>query len=76
MTGLIRRLCDEVDLKELPLIYNCLLEEINSCIKDGCLEHLKCLIDFIAFALQNTKQSNVFGRFNVLCSIRFHLQLD
>jgi U3 small nucleolar RNA-associated protein 20 len=61
MTGLIQRLCDEVDPKELPLMYTCLFEEINCCLKDGCLEHLKCLIDFLAFALQK-KQSNVFGQ--------------
>lgn len=61
MTGLIQRLCDEVHPKELPLIYTCLFEEINNCLKDGCLEHFKCLIDFLAFALQK-KQNNVFGQ--------------
>jgi U3 small nucleolar RNA-associated protein 20 len=61
MTGLIQRLCDEVDPKELPLIYSCLFEEINDCLRDGSLEHLKCLIDFLAFALHK-KQSNVFGQ--------------
>jgi U3 small nucleolar RNA-associated protein 20 len=33
MTGLIQRLCDEVDPKELPLMYTCLYEEINCCLK-------------------------------------------
>ncbi|XP_062230251.1 uncharacterized protein LOC133927941 isoform X2 [Phragmites australis] len=65
MTGLIQRLCDEVDLNELPLIYTCLFEEINSCIKDGCLEHLKCLIDFLTFSLQNN-QSDVFDKVKML----------
>nr|CAB3473394.1 unnamed protein product [Digitaria exilis] len=58
MTGLIQRLCDEVDPKELSVIYTSLFEEINICLKDGCLDHLKCLIDFLAFALQK-KQSDV-----------------
>ena len=71
MTGLIQRLCDEVDPKELPLMYTCLFEEINCCLKDGCLEHLKCLIDFLAFALQK-KQSNVFGQFTNSLSLFFH----
>ncbi|TVU34273.1 hypothetical protein EJB05_16104 [Eragrostis curvula] len=66
MTGLIHRLCDEVDAKELPLIFSCLFEEINSCIKDGSLEHLKCLIDFLTFALQNSKHSDVFDKVKVL----------
>jgi len=65
MTGLIQRLCDEVDPKELPLMYTCLFEEINCCLKDGCLEHLKCLIDFLAFALQK-KQSNVFDKVKMI----------
>uniref|UniRef100_A0A0A9EEA2 HTH arsR-type domain-containing protein n=1 Tax=Arundo donax TaxID=35708 RepID=A0A0A9EEA2_ARUDO len=65
MTGLIQRLCDEVDLKELPLLYTCLFEEINSCFKDGCLDHLKCLIDILTFALQN-KQSDVFDKVKIL----------
>jgi hypothetical protein len=61
ITGLIHRLCDEIDKKELQLIYTCLFEEINICIKDGYLDHLKCLIDFLTFALQNSKQSDVAG---------------
>lgn len=61
MTGLIQRLCDEVDPKQLSVIYSSLFEEINSSLKDGCLEHLKCLIDFLAFALQK-KRSDVFGQ--------------
>ncbi|WVZ69932.1 hypothetical protein U9M48_018646 [Paspalum notatum var. saurae] len=65
ITGLIQRLFDEVDPKELSLIYSCLFEEINSCIKDGCLEHLKCLIDFLAFALQK-KQSGVFDKMKLV----------
>ncbi|KAG2589626.1 small subunit processome component 20 homolog [Panicum virgatum] len=65
MTGLIQRLCDEVDPKELPLIYTCLFEEINNCLKDGCLEHLKCLIDLLAFALQK-KQNNVFDKVTMI----------
>ncbi|XP_039847986.1 small subunit processome component 20 homolog isoform X2 [Panicum virgatum] len=65
MTGLIQRLCDEVDPKELPLIYTCLFEEINNCLKDGCLEHLKCLIDLLAFALQK-KQNNVFDKVKMI----------
>jgi len=35
--------------------------EINCCLKYDCLEHLKCLIHFLAFSLQK-KQSNVSGQ--------------
>ncbi|KAM3330839.1 hypothetical protein ACQJBY_027135 [Aegilops geniculata] len=63
ITGVIHRLCNEVDQKELPLIYTCLFKEINSCIKDDCLGHLKHLIDFLTFALENSKQS---GKADVL----------
>ncbi|KAL6881997.1 hypothetical protein ACP4OV_011469 [Aristida adscensionis] len=66
MTGLIRRLCDEADIKELPLIYSCLFEEINSSIKDGCVEHLKCLIGFLTFALQNSKYNDMFDKVTML----------
>ncbi|KAL6615458.1 hypothetical protein ACP70R_037728 [Stipagrostis hirtigluma subsp. patula] len=66
MTGLIRRVCDEADIKELPLIYSCLFEEVNSCVKDGCMEHLECLIGFLTFALQNSKHNDVFDKVNVL----------
>ena len=59
---MIDRLCNEVDQKELALIYACLFEEINSCIKDDCLEHLKHLIDFLTFALENSKQNDALGR--------------
>lgn len=65
MTGLIQRLCDEVDPKELPLMYTCLCEEINCCLEDGCLEHLKCLIVFLAFALQK-KQNNAFDKVKMI----------
>ncbi|KAF0916337.1 hypothetical protein E2562_005936 [Oryza meyeriana var. granulata] len=65
ITGLIHRLCDELDQKELQLIYTCLFEEINICIKDGYLDHLKCLIDFLTFAFQNSKQSNVADKVNI-----------
>jgi U3 small nucleolar RNA-associated protein 20 len=51
-----------VDQKELALLYTCLFEEINSCIKDDCLEHLKHLIDFLTFALENSKQNDALGR--------------
>lgn len=65
ITGLIQRLYDEVDPKELPLIYSYLFEEISSCLNDGCLEHLKCLIDFLAFALQK-KQSDEFDKMKLI----------
>ncbi|KAJ1284067.1 hypothetical protein BS78_03G175200 [Paspalum vaginatum] len=65
ITGLIQRLFDEVDPKEFSLIYSCLFEEINSCLKDGCLEHLKCLIDFLTFALQK-KQNGVFDKMKLI----------
>lgn len=48
------------------MIYTCLFEEINICIKDGYLDHLKCLIDFLTFALQNSKQSDVADKANIL----------
>uniref|UniRef100_A0A0E0JKH0 Uncharacterized protein n=1 Tax=Oryza punctata TaxID=4537 RepID=A0A0E0JKH0_ORYPU len=66
ITGLIRRLCDEIDQKELQLVYTCLFEEINICIKDGYLDHLKRLIDFLTFALQNSRQSDVADKANIL----------
>ena len=62
ITGVIHRLCNEVDQKELGLIYTCLFEEINNCIKDDCLEHMKHLIDFLTFALENSKQNDALGR--------------
>ncbi|KAG8051514.1 hypothetical protein GUJ93_ZPchr0001g29715 [Zizania palustris] len=66
ITGVIRRLCDEVDQKELALIYTCLFKEINNCIKDDYLEHLKRLIDFLTFSLQNSKQSDAPDKLNIL----------
>ncbi|CAO2170436.1 unnamed protein product [Urochloa humidicola] len=65
ITGLIQRLCDEVDPKELLSLYTCLVEEINDCLKDGWSEHLKCSIDFLAFALQK-KQSTVFDKLKII----------
>jgi U3 small nucleolar RNA-associated protein 20 len=62
ITGVIQRLCNEVDQKELALVYTCLFEEINSCIKDDCLEHLKHLINFFTFTLENSKQNDALGR--------------
>uniref|UniRef100_A0A0D3EQK7 Uncharacterized protein n=1 Tax=Oryza barthii TaxID=65489 RepID=A0A0D3EQK7_9ORYZ len=41
-------------------------DEINICIKDGYLDHLKRLIDFLTFALQNSKQSDVADKANIL----------
>uniref|UniRef100_A0ACD5UJH9 Uncharacterized protein n=1 Tax=Avena sativa TaxID=4498 RepID=A0ACD5UJH9_AVESA len=62
ITGVIHRLCNEVDQKELALMYTCLFEEIYSCIKDDCLEHLKHLIDFLTFALENSKQTDALDK--------------
>lgn len=62
ITGVIHRLCNEVDQKELALIYTCLFKEIKSCIKDDCLGHLKHMIDFLTFALENSKQSDMLGK--------------
>jgi len=66
ITGVIHRLCNEVDQKELALIYTCLFEEINSCIKDDCLEHLKHLIDFLTFSLENSKQTDALDKADML----------
>uniref|UniRef100_A0A0E0C3W2 Uncharacterized protein n=1 Tax=Oryza meridionalis TaxID=40149 RepID=A0A0E0C3W2_9ORYZ len=41
-------------------------DEINICIKDGYMDHLKRLIDFLTFALQNSKQSDVADKANIL----------
>lgn len=66
VTGVVDRLSNEVDQKELALIYTCLFEEITNCIKDDCVEHLKYLIDFLTFALQNSKQSDVIDKDNMV----------
>ncbi|KAM0879606.1 hypothetical protein ACQ4PT_034126 [Festuca glaucescens] len=66
ITGVIHRLCNEVDQKELALIYTCLFEEINSCIKDDCLEHLKHLINFFTFAIENSKQNDALDKADML----------
>uniref|UniRef100_A0A0D9V2B9 Uncharacterized protein n=1 Tax=Leersia perrieri TaxID=77586 RepID=A0A0D9V2B9_9ORYZ len=50
----------------LAIIQEKFPDEINICIKDGYLDHLKNLIDFLTYALQNSKQSDAADKANIL----------
>lgn len=58
VTAVLHRICKEVDQKELDLVYNCLHEEIISCISDGCLVHLSRLLHLLTSTVHHGSKSN------------------
>nr|CAD1819808.1 unnamed protein product [Ananas comosus var. bracteatus] len=58
-TGVVSRLCSEVDQKELKLMHNCLLKETFNCIDDGCSEHLNEMLGLLKFAVQKSSRKQV-----------------
>ncbi|WOK99438.1 small subunit processome component [Canna indica] len=61
-TGIISRLCSEIDPKELKVIFHCLFKEIFCCVGDGYLEHLNHLLSLLTFAVRNIDGSKVYDR--------------
>ncbi|KAF8392350.1 hypothetical protein HHK36_022692 [Tetracentron sinense] len=59
VTAAFQRLCEELQLKELHLMWDCLLEEIYDCISNGCLPHLSRLLSILISTIQFTSGGKV-----------------
>lgn len=62
ITGVLNRLCTEVDKKELGLMHACLYDAIKSSMESGCLEHLNHILVFLSFTIQTINRSKSFGK--------------
>ncbi|KAJ3672155.1 hypothetical protein LUZ60_006876 [Juncus effusus] len=69
LTGVLNRLCTEIDQNDLGLMYKCVFYEINESIKNDSFVHLNYLIALLSFVLSITNRSKSLdkeGIFNIV----------
>ncbi|KAJ4812893.1 Small subunit processome component 20-like protein [Rhynchospora pubera] len=66
VTGVLNRLCTEVNQKELDLMYACLFDAIKRSMESDCLEHLNYIIQLLSFAVKTTKGSKSLDKEGIL----------
>ncbi|KAJ3705626.1 hypothetical protein LUZ61_009331 [Rhynchospora tenuis] len=66
ITGVLNRLCTEVDQKELDLMYACLFDATKRSMESDCLEHLNYIIQLLSFAIKTTKGSKSLDKEGIL----------
>lgn len=77
ITGVFQRLCGEIEHGDLNLVYKCLIEEISSCVKDGCLVHLNRLLSLLTSTVAHFNRRKVYESETlfelVRCLIKWHI---
>lgn len=56
-----QRLCEEMDPKELDMIWKCLFEEITGAITNDYMLHINHLLMLLASAVQNVNWKEIPG---------------
>ncbi|XP_010938573.1 uncharacterized protein [Elaeis guineensis] len=74
VTGILHRLCSELDHKELKVVYDCLFREISGCISDGCFVHLNHILGLLTFTIHNSNNSRVFDNQKMFELIKLLIQ--
>ncbi|KAJ0966400.1 hypothetical protein J5N97_027538 [Dioscorea zingiberensis] len=74
ISGAIQRLCKEIDHKDLCLIYNCLFNEIFSCLGDGCPIHLSRLLALLSSIVRHSDWSKFSDKERMLEIVRLLIQ--
>ncbi|KAG1347740.1 hypothetical protein COCNU_06G015690 [Cocos nucifera] len=74
VTGILHRLCSELDHKELKVVYDCLFREISGCVSDGCFVHLNHMLGLLTFTIRNSNDSRVFDNQKMFELIKLLIQ--
>jgi len=62
VTAVFQRLCEELDPKELTLMWDCLYEEITDTMSNGCPLHISRLLSLLMSTVQIDYVQKISGQ--------------
>lgn len=64
LKSVFKRLCQEMEPKELNLVWECLYAEVKKCACTRSILHLRCLLSMLISSVKAHKGQKVTGKLN------------